>query len=361
MCYHHCCPHCCHCCCRPSWFEKYRNDYSSRAAQTVVYLAADRSAMAIGSFQEQQQRGFASAFYAMTGCASYAGYGRYLSRNFGSAADTPGVAMAKHLLAGGTVSSYPGTGAADNITQARFKPYTYRAKSTLQDQCQYMCSSNPCPVPPACAVNAALCNALTGTCDTACCDKPDGTECLLRGRASICEGGSCRGEDSQSRHGALRVLQITSLTHCVCLHARFAVAAVQHVAAAVCCAHQKTRQQSSPPALALRCMLSSCRLSSDRCKAPLCSAAPCQQLLDESGKPVNAAAAVLCHPGTGECRTVNLDNGKDCTYQGGPGACYSGGCRSKCAQAEAGPQWCIQVDVFQACRREHHMRTGTFV
>ncbi|WIA19979.1 hypothetical protein OEZ85_005856 [Tetradesmus obliquus] len=71
---------------RPSWFEKYRNDYSSRAAQTVVYLAADRSAMAIGSFQEQQQRGFASAFYAMTGCASYAGYDRYLSRNFGSAA-----------------------------------------------------------------------------------------------------------------------------------------------------------------------------------------------------------------------------------------------------------------------------------
>jgi hypothetical protein len=54
---------------RPSWLEKYRHNIRQQPGRTIVYFAADRSAMAVGSFQEQQQRGFASAFYAMPGYA----------------------------------------------------------------------------------------------------------------------------------------------------------------------------------------------------------------------------------------------------------------------------------------------------
>jgi hypothetical protein len=61
---------------------------------------------------------------AMPGSVSYAGYDSYLSRNFGGA--SPGMAMAMHLLSGGTVNSYAGTGTADNVTRARFRAYTFR-------------------------------------------------------------------------------------------------------------------------------------------------------------------------------------------------------------------------------------------
>jgi hypothetical protein len=110
----------CLACCRPSWFEKYRNSASRQLGRTILHLAADRSAMVAGSIQEQQQRGFASAFYGMLGCASYAGYDSYLSKSFGNAT-SPGLAMVKHLLAGGAVNSYAGVSAADNITKARFR------------------------------------------------------------------------------------------------------------------------------------------------------------------------------------------------------------------------------------------------
>ncbi|WIA41057.1 hypothetical protein OEZ86_004693 [Tetradesmus obliquus] len=180
---------------RPSWFEKYRNDpASSTPARTVVYLAADRSAVTSGSFQEQQLRGFVSAFYGIRGSASYAGYDGYLCHNFNtttSAEPSPGVAIAKHLLQGGVVNSYPGTGAADKVTGARFRSYTFRFNSTLQDQCALKCSGVECPQPPACAAKEPLCSSLTGTCDTSCCDKADGEACVLRGRPSTCKDGKC--------------------------------------------------------------------------------------------------------------------------------------------------------------------------
>ncbi|WIA20772.1 hypothetical protein OEZ85_005135 [Tetradesmus obliquus] len=180
---------------RPSWFEKYRNDpASSTPARTVVYLAADRSAVTAGSFQEQQLRGFVSAFYGMRGSASYAGYDGCLSHNFNTttpAEPSPGVALAKHLLQGGVVNSYPGTGAVDKVTGARFKSYTFRFNSTLQDQCALRCSGVECPQPPACAAKEQLCSSLTGTCDTSCCDKADGEACVLRGRSSSCKNGKC--------------------------------------------------------------------------------------------------------------------------------------------------------------------------
>jgi hypothetical protein len=147
--------------------------------------------MAVGSYQEQQQRGFASAFYAMTGSASYAGFDGYISRSF--TGTSPGIAMAKHLLSGGTVNSYAGTSAADTVTKAKFRSYVFRGGSTLQDQCKYMCSGTPCPSPPSCTGDEALCNALTGTCDDSCCDKQDGQQCMLRGTKSTCEGGKCKG------------------------------------------------------------------------------------------------------------------------------------------------------------------------
>jgi hypothetical protein len=64
----------------------------------------------------------------------------------------------------------------------------------------------------------------------------------------------------------------------------------------------------------------------DRCQAALCSAPPCQQLVDSTGSPVNESAAIICSPATGLCRTSNLDDGADCYYQGGPGACHNGSC-----------------------------------
>jgi hypothetical protein len=44
---------------RPSWFHKYRNDANSPASRTIVLFSSDRSAMASGTEQEQEQRGFA--------------------------------------------------------------------------------------------------------------------------------------------------------------------------------------------------------------------------------------------------------------------------------------------------------------
>jgi hypothetical protein len=148
--------------------------------------------VAAGSWQEQQQRGFVSAFYGMSGSTCFAGYDSYISNNFGKA--PPGVAMVKHLLAGGTVNTLPVVDMADTVTKARFRSYVLRGGSTLSDWCQYMCSGDPCPAPPACAAGELLCNALTGTCDTSCCDKQDGNGCTIRGEASTCEGGKCKGE-----------------------------------------------------------------------------------------------------------------------------------------------------------------------
>jgi hypothetical protein len=177
-------------CCRPSWFAKYRDCPSSKPGRTIVYFAADRTALQFGNNRDQQQRGFCTVFYSMAGAASFAGYDGYLSSSFGDA--PPGVAMVNHLLAGGTVSSYPGTTAADNITKARFRPYAFRGASTLLDRCKFVCNGTACPAPPACAAEEALCNQLSG--DTSCCDKQDGDRCLLRGRASTCQAGKCKGE-----------------------------------------------------------------------------------------------------------------------------------------------------------------------
>lgn len=118
---------------RPSWFQKYRDDPSSPPSRTVVLFSSDRSAVASGSDLEQQQGGFPGAFWGMTGSISYAGYTGYLSRSFAGGA-SPGVAMARHLLANGTVANYAGTGAADQLTGAVFKSYAFRPGATLIDR-----------------------------------------------------------------------------------------------------------------------------------------------------------------------------------------------------------------------------------
>jgi hypothetical protein len=69
----------------------------------------------------------------MTGSVSYAGYTNYLSRSF-AVGSSPGVAMAKHLLKNGTVASYPGTSAADQLTGAVFKSYAFRPGAYLFDR-----------------------------------------------------------------------------------------------------------------------------------------------------------------------------------------------------------------------------------
>lgn len=117
---------------RPSWFQKYQDDAATNS-RTVVLLSSDRSAVASGSAQEQEVRGFPGTFWGMRGSVSYAGYTGYLSRSFPAGA-SPGVAMARHLLAGGNVASYVGTGAADLLTGAVFKSYAYRPGATLLDR-----------------------------------------------------------------------------------------------------------------------------------------------------------------------------------------------------------------------------------
>ncbi|WIA43981.1 hypothetical protein OEZ86_010365 [Tetradesmus obliquus] len=131
---------------RPSWFQKYQDDAATNS-RTVVLLSSDRSAVASGSAQEQEVRGFPGTFWGMRGSVSYAGYTGYLSLSFPAGA-SPGVAMARHLLAGGNVASYVGTGAADLLTGAVFKSYAYRPGATLLDRCASncatACSNNPC-------------------------------------------------------------------------------------------------------------------------------------------------------------------------------------------------------------------------
>jgi hypothetical protein len=118
---------------RPKWFQKYRNDASAPPSRTIVLFSSDRSAMTTGTLQEQEQRGFPGAFWGMTGSVSYAGYTGYLSRSF-SSGTSPGVAMAKHLLANGTVASYAGTGATDRLTGAAFNSYAFRPNANLLDR-----------------------------------------------------------------------------------------------------------------------------------------------------------------------------------------------------------------------------------
>jgi hypothetical protein len=131
----------------------------------------------------------------MEGSACYAGYDSYLSHNFGGteANPSPGIAAVKHLLQNGTVSTCTGTNGTDQTTGARFRHYTYRAFVTLLDKCASRCKDLACQEPPACAVNEQLCNSLSGTCDTSCCDKQDGETCVLRGRPSTCKDGKCTG------------------------------------------------------------------------------------------------------------------------------------------------------------------------
>ncbi|WIA29795.1 hypothetical protein OEZ86_012268 [Tetradesmus obliquus] len=177
---------------RPSWFEKYRNAAAGGPpGRTVVYFAADRSAIAAGSFQDQQARGFASAFYGMIGSVSYAGYDSSLSLKFPGV--SPGIAITKYLLSGGNVNAYAagGAGGVDSVTGARLRSYTFRA-SLVTDRCRLVCSGQVCPPPPPCAAaSEASCNPLSGTCDTSCCDKQDGEACTLRGRQSSCSSGTC--------------------------------------------------------------------------------------------------------------------------------------------------------------------------
>jgi hypothetical protein len=167
-------------CCRPSWFEKYRNAAGSQPGRTIIYFAADRSAVAAGSFQDQQARGFASAFYGLTGSVSFAGYEGYLSRKV-TGTVSPGIAAAKHLLNGGAVNAYTAGGATavDSLTGAKLRSYTYRA-SLLFDRCRLICNGLVCPPPPPCGAKEASCNLLSGTCDTSCCNKQDDEQCTLR-------------------------------------------------------------------------------------------------------------------------------------------------------------------------------------
>jgi hypothetical protein len=158
--------------------------------------------MSVGSNRDQQQRGFPTVFYSMAGAAIFAGYDGYLSGNFEDA--NPGVAMVRHLLAGGTVSEYPGTGAADKVTRARFRPYTFRGSSVLTDRCRVVCNGIACPTPPACAAEETLCNQLSGTCDTSCCDRGDNDRCILRGTASTCQGGTCKGKGNCQQQVLIR-------------------------------------------------------------------------------------------------------------------------------------------------------------
>uniref|UniRef100_A0A383V799 Sushi domain-containing protein n=1 Tax=Tetradesmus obliquus TaxID=3088 RepID=A0A383V799_TETOB len=170
---------------RPSWFQKYQDD-SATNSRTVVLLSSDRSAVASGSAQEQEVRGFPGTFWGMRGSVSYAGYTGYLSRSFPVGA-SPGVAMARHLLAGGTVASYPGTGAADLLTGTVFKSYAYRPGATLLDRCAANCGALRCN-----EGTGEVCNALTGTCDIRCDGKQDGAPCKLRGFDSTCAVGVCK-------------------------------------------------------------------------------------------------------------------------------------------------------------------------
>lgn len=119
---------------RPSWFEKYRDDPKTAPGRTIVLFSSDRSAVNSGSDAAQQQRGFPQAFWGMTGSISYAGYTNYLSRSFPAGA-SPGVAMARHLLADGTAGNFTGTGAVDQRTGAVFKSYAFRPAATLTDRC----------------------------------------------------------------------------------------------------------------------------------------------------------------------------------------------------------------------------------
>ncbi|WIA43983.1 hypothetical protein OEZ86_010366 [Tetradesmus obliquus] len=170
---------------RPSWFEKYRDDPKVAPGRTIVLFSSDRSAVNSGSDAAQQQRGFPQAFWGMTGSLSYAGYTSYISRSFPAGA-SPGVAMARHLLANGTAGNYTGTGAVDQRTGAVFKSYAFRPTATLTDRCAAICGDVRCN-PEA----SEVCNPLTGTCDIKCDGKEDGTACKLRGFESKCAAGVC--------------------------------------------------------------------------------------------------------------------------------------------------------------------------
>uniref|UniRef100_A0A383VKW5 Uncharacterized protein n=1 Tax=Tetradesmus obliquus TaxID=3088 RepID=A0A383VKW5_TETOB len=171
---------------RPSWFEKYRDDPKTAPGRTIVLFSSDRSAVNSGSDAAQQQRGFPQAFWGMTGSISYAGYTNYLSRSFPAGA-SPGVAMARHLLANGTAGNFTGTGAVDQRTGAVFKSYAFRPAATLTDRCAATCGDVRCNTEA-----GEVCNALTGTCDTKCDGKDDGTPCKLRGYESMCVAGVCK-------------------------------------------------------------------------------------------------------------------------------------------------------------------------
>ncbi|KAF8065633.1 hypothetical protein HT031_003234 [Scenedesmus sp. PABB004] len=175
---------------RPSWFAKYRDAAGAEPARTVVYFSSDFSAVSPPASAQDgvEEKGFAAAFWSMDGATSYAGFTGALSRSFD--APSPGVAMARHLLAGGTVESYAGTGGRDKLTGAAFRSYAYRRTSTLLDRCAFKCERVTCS-PPQCALSEVVCNTLTGTCDVSCCDKKDGDACRLRGRGSTCRAGKC--------------------------------------------------------------------------------------------------------------------------------------------------------------------------